>query len=72
MLIGDPVRYNSKNLFLDRSLMKKWNEQDRLIVIRSEVEGGMSVPRAHTEITKGPLKTLKTTLDNNCVAAILY
>ena len=52
--------------------MKKWNEQDRLIVIRSEVEGGMSVPRALTEITKGPLKTLKTTLDNNCVAAILY
>ena len=97
-LLGDPVRYDGTDLLLDHPLMKKWQDQGRLIAICPEVEGEMSVPRAPAEITrgdgklvlggkskvidaqgedvtkafiKGALKTLKTALDNNCVAAIL-
>jgi len=52
-LLGDPVRYDGTDLFIDHPLIKKWLDQGRLIAVCPEVEGGMSVPRAPAEITSG-------------------
>ncbi len=97
-LLGNPVRYNGTDLLIDHPLFKKWQDHDQLIAVCPELEGGMPVPRAPAEITKGDgktvlsgksrvidaegedvtnafirgaLKSLKTALDYNCVAAIL-
>lgn len=57
-LLGNPVRYNGTDLFLDHPLIKKWLDEDRLIGICPEIEGGMPVPRAPAEITQGDGKTV--------------
>ena len=57
-LLGNPVRYDGTDLFLDHPLIKKWLDQDRLIAVCPEVEGGMSVPRAAAEITNGDGKSV--------------
>ena len=49
-LLGEKVRYNGKDLFLDHPLIQKWQSQDRLIPICPEVAGGLPVPRAPAEI----------------------
>lgn len=68
-LLGNPVRYNGTDLLIEHPLIKKWQEQDRLITVCPEVEGGMSVPRAPAEITKGDGKTVLSgkarVIDNN-------
>ncbi|MGK0272525.1 MAG: hypothetical protein ACI88H_003197 [Cocleimonas sp.] len=57
-LLGNPVRYDGTDLFIDHPLIKKWLDQDRLIAVCPEVEGGMSVPRAPAEITNGDGKSV--------------
>ena len=57
-LLGNPVRYDGTDLFLDHPLIKKWLDQERLITICPEVEGGMSVPRAPAEIINGDGKSV--------------
>ena len=57
-LLGNPVRYDGTDLFIDHPLIKKWLDQERLIAICPEVEGGMSVPRAPAEITNGDGKSV--------------
>lgn len=57
-LLGDPVRYDGTDLFIDHPLIKKWLDQERLIAVCPEVEGGMSVPRAAAEITNGDGKSV--------------
>ena len=57
-LLGNPVRYNGTDLFLDHPLIKKWLDEDRLIAVCPEVEGGMSVPRAPAEIVNGDGKSV--------------
>jgi len=52
-LLGNPVRYDGTDLFIDHPLIKKWLDQDRLIAVCPEVEGGMPVPRAPAEIQTG-------------------
>ncbi len=52
-LLGNPVRYDGTDLFIDHPLIKKWLDQGRLIAVCPEVEGGMSVPRAPAEINNG-------------------
>ena len=52
-LLGNPVRYDGTDLFIDHPLIKKWLNQGRLIAVCPEVEGGMSVPRAPAEIQRG-------------------
>lgn len=52
-LLGSPVRYNGTDLLIEHSLLKKWQQQGRLISICPEVAGGMSVPRAPAEIKSG-------------------
>lgn len=57
-LLGNPVRYDGTDLFLDHPLIKKWLDQERLIAVCPEVEGGMSIPRAAAEITNGDGKSV--------------
>ena len=57
-LLGNPVRYDGTDLFIDHPLIKKWLDQDRLIAVCPEVEGGMPVPRAPAEIIKGDGKSV--------------
>ena len=57
-LLGNPVRYDGTDLFLDHPLIKKWLDQGRLIAVCPEVEGGMSVPRAPAEIMDGDGKSV--------------
>lgn len=57
-LLGSPVRYDGTDLFIDHPLIKKWLDQDRLIAVCPEVEGGMSVPRAAAEIINGDGKSV--------------
>ena len=57
-LLGNPVRYDGTDLFIDHPLIKKWLDQERLIAICPEVEGGMPVPRAPAEISKGDGKSV--------------
>ena len=57
-LLGDPVRYDGTDLFIDHPLIKKWLDQERLIAVCPEVEGGMSVPRAPAEIVNGDGKSV--------------
>ena len=52
-LLGEPVRYDGTDLFIDHPLIKKWLDQDRLIAVCPELEGGLPVPRAAAEIQKG-------------------
>ena len=52
-LLGEAVRYDGTDLFIDHPLIKKWLDQDRLIAVCPEVEGGLSIPRAPAEIQKG-------------------
>lgn len=56
--MGNPVRYNGTDLFLDHPLIKKWLDQGRLISVCPEIEGGMKVPRAPAEITLGDGKSV--------------
>ena len=57
-LLGNPVRYDGTDLFIDHPLIKKWLDQERLIAVCPEVEGGMPVPRAPAEIIKGDGKSV--------------
>ena len=52
-LLGNPVRYNATDLFLEHPLLKQWEQEGRLISICPEVAGGLPVPRAPAEITSG-------------------
>jgi uncharacterized protein YbbK (DUF523 family) len=52
-LLGNPVRYNATDLFLEHPLITQWQQEGRLIPICPEVAGGLSVPRVPAEITSG-------------------
>ncbi len=52
-LLGNQVRYNGTGLLLEHPLIKKWQEENRLVAVCPEVAGGMTVPRAPAEIIGG-------------------
>lgn len=52
-LLGSKVRYNSTDLLIKHPLIKKWQQEGRLVPICPEVAGGMSIPRAPAEIING-------------------
>ena len=47
--LGDNVRYNSEIIPLKHSLLKLWQQQNRIIAVCPEVSGGLSVPREPAE-----------------------
>jgi len=57
-LLGEKVRYNGTDLFINHPLLKQWKNQDRLIPICPEVAAGMSTPRAPSEIVAGNGQTV--------------
>lgn len=57
-LLGEAVRYDGSDLLIDHPLIKKWQDQERLITICPEVAGGLPVPRAPAEISKGDGKAV--------------
>ena len=50
-LYGHAVRYDGKAKRLSDDIFEKWHREGRLIPVCPEVEGGLSVPRAPSEIT---------------------
>jgi len=57
-LMGEKVRYNGTDLFIEHPLLKQWQHEGRLTPICPEVSGGMSTPRAPSEIINGNGKTV--------------
>ena len=49
-LLGENVKYNGGNNFINNPIIKKWIDEGRLIPICPEVEGGLPVPRPASEI----------------------
>lgn len=52
-LLGENVKYNGGNNFINNPIIKKWIDEGRLIPICPEVEGGLPVPRPASEIKNG-------------------
>ena len=52
-LLGERVRYNSEILPDCPSILKKWDQEGLVIPVCPEVIGGLSVPRAPSEIPGG-------------------
>ena len=49
-LLGDNVRYDGSNKFLEHPILLQWIKDNHLLSICSEVAGGLSIPRAPAEI----------------------
>ncbi len=49
-LYGHAVRYDGRAKRLSDDIFEKWQQEGRLIPVCPEVEGGLSVPRAPSEI----------------------
>ena len=54
-LLGKPVRYDGKHSLIEHPLIKQWQQQNRLIPLCPEVEGGLPIPRAPAEIINASL-----------------
>lgn len=56
-LLGQPVRYDGRDAFLDDPRLKIWKSERRLVSFCPEVAGGLPVPRPPAEIIvrAGPL-----------------
>lgn len=48
--LGNKVRYDGGDNLLVNSTLKRWKEENRLVVICPELAGGLSTPRAPAEI----------------------
>ncbi len=49
-LLGKPVRYDGNHSLIEHPLIKQWQQQNQLIPLCPEVEGGLPIPRAPAEI----------------------
>ncbi len=52
-LIGEHVRYDGRVLPLDSYILEQWKKAGRIVRICPEVDAGMSIPRAPSEIYSG-------------------
>ena len=52
-LLGENVKYNGGNNFVDNPVIKKWMMEGRTISVCPEYEGGLPVPRPASEIRGG-------------------
>jgi uncharacterized protein YbbK (DUF523 family) len=52
-LLGEPVRYNGRDVPASHPLLSRWHTEGRLVAICPEVAGGLSVPRPPAEILDG-------------------
>lgn len=49
-LMGEKVRYDGGHCFVDHPQIKKWAEEERLVILCPEVSGGAPTPRPPSEI----------------------
>lgn len=52
-LLGQKVRYHGGDAFCDNPIIKKWQEEGRLVAVCPEVSAGLSIPRESSEIVGG-------------------
>jgi len=52
-LLGEPVRYNGRDVPTRHEILARWHVEGRLVSICPEVAGGLSVPRPPAEILNG-------------------
>lgn len=52
-LMGKPVRYNGSALSVSDEIIKRWQDEGRLVLVCPELAAGMPVPRPPAEIQQG-------------------
>ncbi|MFL6215509.1 MAG: DUF523 domain-containing protein [Blastocatellia bacterium] len=52
-LLGEPVRYNGRDVPTRHEILARWHAEGRLVSICPEVAGGLPVPRPPAEILNG-------------------
>src|SRR5689334_6423987 len=52
-LLGEPVRYNGRDVPASHEILSRWHSEGRLVAICPEVTGGLAVPRPPAEILDG-------------------
>jgi uncharacterized protein YbbK (DUF523 family) len=53
-LLGEPVRYHGGDARIDHALLRRWQEEGRLVSLCPEVAGGLTTPRPAAEIRTAP------------------
>lgn len=52
-LLGEKVRYDGGDSHTHSPVIKKWQQQGRLVLLCPEIAGGLAIPRAPAEIMHG-------------------
>ena len=52
-LLGEPVRYNGRDVPTSHTILSRWRAEGRLVPLCPEVAGGLPVPRPPAEIIAG-------------------
>ncbi|WP_435056132.1 DUF523 domain-containing protein [Yersinia aleksiciae] len=52
-LMGKPVRYNGSALSVSDDIIRRWQDEGRLVLVCPELAAGMPVPRPPAEIQQG-------------------
>jgi uncharacterized protein YbbK (DUF523 family) len=53
-LLGEPVRYHGGHARSDHALLRRWQQEGRLVSLCPEVAGGLTTPRPAAEIRTAP------------------
>ena len=53
-LLGERVRYHGGDAWLEHPILRRWQEEGRLVPLCPEVTGGLTTPRPAAEITVTP------------------
>jgi len=68
--LGNKVRYDGGDNLLTNTTLKRWQKEQRLIVICPELAGGLTIPRAPAEIQfSGERIVVKTITGENVTQA---
>jgi len=51
-LLGESVRYDGKSNRVESEIIDRWREENRIVSVCPEIEGGFGVPRHPAEISK--------------------
>jgi len=57
-LLGEKVRFDGKSKKINAKILRKWQTENRLVMLCPEVAGGLSVPRPPAEIQGISIVTL--------------
>ena len=52
-LLGEQVKYNGGDNLIQSTLLEKWQDEERLVIVCPEMAGGLPVPRNPVEIQQG-------------------